>query len=271
MAGRSIKPLPSNKYCTLLVTNPDGLASKEAQAQYEELWDDLLRVGTTISMRLDKNPWMAKLISVQAHTHVWDEEEVWLPESELVSSPRSANDGGKGYITPKHSPIKVPGKSGRHGAVLDSPCSVLVDDLDDYDSPRPASADMGAPATVDGVGEWHKVLDPHTLDEVLSRMSLQSLARLRCVSKGFQEVAHAKILGGGSLEHAKGTPTHLLEAFEHLGATYEPSLMQLPLRVADMPRIQKWDKYSIYAPLVSSLYATLAREFPGSMSYQPVV
>jgi hypothetical protein len=35
--------------------------TEEAQARYEHMWEDLLRVGTAMSMRLCKNPWMAKV------------------------------------------------------------------------------------------------------------------------------------------------------------------------------------------------------------------
>lgn len=241
--------------------------TEEAQARYEHMWEDLLRVGTAMSMRLCKNPWMAKLISVKSHPHVWDEEE-WATDPDVTSPARHLQSSSSdGYSTPMHSPIKVPGNNTRLKAGLDSPCSVLVSELEELGSPRSVTSEQ----TIPGAGEWHRLLDPQTLDEVLSRMSLQSLACLRCVSHGFQEVAHAKLLNGGSLEHSKGSSTHLLDAFEHLGATYEPSMLRLPLRVAELPRIQKWDKYSIYAHLVSGLYANLAREFPEALHYQPVL
>lgn len=119
------------------------------------------------------------------------------------------------------------------------------------------------------VSNWSKILDHNSLDEVLSRLSLESLARLSCVSKDMHGIGHSKLLaGGGSAKLWPSQPTVLVELRENLGPTYEPSMLVLPVRLADLPPLQRWDRYSIYSGIISDLYERLAATFPGALFYQ---
>ena len=159
---------------------------------------------------------------------------------------------------------------------LGSPTSVLTHSPEDNDSASVAASeeedgpsqerDSGRNGHCPGVaagdaaseGDWSQILDAHSLDEILSRLSLQSLAKLSCVSKGFQGVAQQKLLGSGAL----------VDFREDLGNPYEPSMLRVPLRAADLPAVQRWDRYSVYHDLVSRLYKDLADASKGGLVYQ---
>ena len=128
----------------------------------------------------------------------------------------------------------------------------------DTDSERNGQRPVVAAGAGVSEGDWSQILDAHSLDEVLSRLSLQSLAKLSCVSKGFQGVAQPKLLGSGAL----------VDFREDLGKPYEPSMLRVPLRAADLPAMQRWDRYSVYYDLVSRLYKDLADASKGGLVYQ---
>jgi hypothetical protein len=101
-------------------------------------------------------------------------------------------------------------------------------------------------------------LDAHCLEEILSRLSLQSLAKLSCASRDLSSKVRQTLLGSGVL----------VDFREDLATPYEPSMLQIPLQATHLPLIQRWDRYSVFHDLVSELYHDLARASNGGLVFQ---
>jgi len=255
---------PSDKFCSLTVLDSEALKSPDAQQKYQQMWGEVLEAGVSVKSRLQRNRWMEKLMTVETHPHIFDSSD------EELESPRcSVNHNPASFHSPRST------NRGRTSKVLvSSPTSVLAEFPDDTEPEASVAGDAcggaigpaGAVCPTDDGKDWSQFLDPHSLDEILSRMSLQSLAVLSCVSKGMRKAASGQLVRGGSSRDRN--LSLLLSVGENLGPTYEPSTLHLPLNVSDLPAVQRWDRYSIFVGLVSKLYERLAEAFPHVLHFQ---